>query len=164
MFTTLLLVLLILDSFVLVAAILLQAGKGTGMAASFGGVSSSPDAFIGTRQAGNWLTQITWWTGGIFIALAFLLQIGAARGRAPKSVLEQGLTPQPAAPAPAPASSAPALPFLPGQNQAVPGTQQGAAPAGKGSAPATPKAPATQAPAPASPAPTTTTPAPNSKK
>ena len=61
MFTTLLLILLIIDSFVLVAAILLQAGKGRGMAASFGGVSSSPDAFIGTRQAGNWLTRITWW-------------------------------------------------------------------------------------------------------
>jgi preprotein translocase subunit SecG len=162
MFTTLLLVLLILDSFVLVAAILLQAGKGTGMAASFGGVSSSPDAFIGTRQAGNWLTTITWWTGGIFIALAFLLQIGAARGRTPKSVLEQGLTPQPAAPAPAaPTSAAPALPFLPGQNQAAPGAQ-GTAPAGKGTAPATTKAPATQAPAPTTPAPTT--PAPNAKK
>ncbi len=161
MFTTLLLILLILDSFVLVAAILLQAGKGQGMAASFGGVSSSPDAFIGTRQAGTWLTKITWWAGGIFIAIAFLLQIGAARGRAPKSVLEQGLTPPPAAPAPAPTSSAPALPFLPGQGAQAPGAQ-GAAPAGKGSPPAGAKAPATQAPTPTAPAPTA--PAPNSKK
>jgi len=156
MLTTLLLVLLIFDSFVLVAAILLQAGKGTGMAASFGGVSSSPDAFIGTRQAGTWLTKITWWAGGIFIALAFVLQIGAAHGRAPKSVLEQGLTPPPATPAPT--STAPALPFLPGQNQAP----QGTAPAGKGTPPAAANTPATKAPAPAAPAPTT--PAPNSKK
>jgi protein translocase SecG subunit len=43
----LLLIILILDSLVLIAAILLQAGKGSGLAANFGGASSSPDAFIG---------------------------------------------------------------------------------------------------------------------
>jgi preprotein translocase subunit SecG len=164
MFTTLLLILLILDSFVLVAAILLQAGKGRGMAASFGGVSSSPDAFIGTRQAGNWLTRITWWGSGIFLAIAFVLQIGSARGRAPKSVLEQGLTPPPAAPAPAPTSTAPALPFLPGQNAAP--SSQGAAPAGKAAPPAATTVPGTtpgtQTPAKTSPAPTA--PPPSSKK
>ena len=165
MLTTLLLILLIFDSFVLVAAILLQAGKGTGMAASFGGVSSSPDAFMGTRQAGNWLTKITWWSGGIFIAIAFVLQIGAARGRAPKSVLEQGVAPPPAAPAPtqAPTSSAPALPFLPGQPNATPGAQgaapQGAAPNGKAAPSATTPAPA-KAPAATQPAPTSQAPSP----
>ena len=148
MLTTLLVILLILDSFVLVAAILLQAGKGTGMAASFGGVSSSPDAFIGTRQAGTWLTKITWWAGGVFLAIAFVLQVGSARQRTPKSVLEQGLTPPPAAPSNAPTSSAPALPFLPGQSAPAPSSQS-PAPAGAGSvpsnAPAAGKAPA-QAP------------------
>jgi preprotein translocase subunit SecG len=152
MFTTLLLILLILDSFVLVAGILLQAGKGSGMAASFGGVSSSPDAFIGTRQAGNLLTKITWWSGGIFLAIAFVLQVASARSRAPKSVLEQGLTP-PAPVAPAPTSSAPALPFLPGQTTPAPA---GAGPPNAaGSAPAKPSAPqpSTTKPAPATPAP-----------
>ena len=43
MLYTFLLVLLIIDSLVLVAAILLQAGKGGGMAATFGGVSSSAE-------------------------------------------------------------------------------------------------------------------------
>ena len=142
MFGATLLVLLILDSLVLVAAILLQAGKGSGMAASFGGVSSSPDAFIGTRQAGNLLTKITWWSGGIFMAIAFVLQVASARGRAPKSVLEQGLAPPPAAPAPAGSSTAPALPFLPGQAAPAPGATKGApaggAPAGAATAPATP--------------------------
>ena len=38
---TFLLVLLMIDSLVLIAAILLQSGKGSGLAASFGGVSSS---------------------------------------------------------------------------------------------------------------------------
>ena len=53
---TFLLILLILDSLVLIAAILLQSGKGGGLAASFGGVSSSADSLLGTRQAGNLLT------------------------------------------------------------------------------------------------------------
>src|SRR5579863_7597150 len=79
MFQKLLLTLLIIDSFVLAAAVLLQSGKGTGMAASFGGVSSSPDAFIGTRQAGNLLTKIGWWSGGIFLAIALRRQIAPAR-------------------------------------------------------------------------------------
>jgi len=154
MLTTLLLIILILDSLILVAGILLQAGKGSGMAASFGGVSSSPDAFIGTRQAGNLLTKITWWSGGIFLAIAFVLQVASARTRAPKSVLEQGLTPPPAAPAPT--SSAPALPFLPGQTAPGGGAPAGAAP-GAAPAPTTP-APTTTAPsggkqAPATPAP-----------
>src|SRR4051812_14100965 len=49
---TFLLVLLIIDSIVLVSAILLQSGKGDGLSASFGGVSSSSDSLLGTRQAG----------------------------------------------------------------------------------------------------------------
>jgi preprotein translocase subunit SecG len=86
---TFLLVLLILDSIVLVAAILLQAGKGGGLAASFGGVSTAADAFIGTRQAGNLLTKISWWGGGVFLGLAFLLQVMSARTSTPRSVLDQ---------------------------------------------------------------------------
>jgi preprotein translocase subunit SecG len=134
MLSNLLLGILILDSFVLVAAILLQSGKGQGMAASFGGVSSSPDAFIGTRQAGNLLTKIAWWSGGIFLAIAFVLQIASARATTPKSVLDQALTPAPQAPSSAPASTAPALPFQP-------------APATSPPAPAATSQPATPAPA-----------------
>lgn len=140
MISTLLLGLLILDSFVLVAAILLQSGKGQGMAASFGGVSSSPDAFIGTRQAGNLLTKVGWWAGGIFLAIAFVLQIASARSIAPKSVLDRALapppTPQPTQSAP-PTSAAPALPFQPPQGAAP------TAPPATGGAPAQRAAPAT---------------------
>ena len=49
---TFLLVILIIDSLVLIAAVLMQAAKGGGLAASFGGVSTAADSFIGTRQAG----------------------------------------------------------------------------------------------------------------
>ena len=75
MLTKILITLLAIDSVLLVAAVLLQAGKGGGLAASFGGASSSAESIMGTRQAGNLLTKISWWTGGIFIGLAFVLAV-----------------------------------------------------------------------------------------
>ena len=92
---TVLLILLILDSLVLIAAVLMQAGQGGGMAASFGGVSSSASSFLGTRQAGNLLTKASWWCGGLFLGLSFLLALASTRSRAPKSVLDQTFTPAP---------------------------------------------------------------------
>jgi preprotein translocase subunit SecG len=131
---TFLLVLLILDSIVLIAAVLLQSGKGSGLAASFGGASSTAESLIGTRQAGNLLTQITWWGAGIFLGLAFILQIATGRSRAPRSVLDKALT-APAQQAPAPATggaAAPAVPLQPANPAPAP------VPAGKTPAP-TPK-------------------------
>ena len=101
---TFLLVLLILDALVLVAAVLMQAAKGGGLAASFGGVSTAADSFIGTRQAGNVLTKIAWWAGGLFLGIAFVLQLMSTRGRTPTSILDQGLAP---ATAPAPVTPPP---------------------------------------------------------
>jgi preprotein translocase subunit SecG len=110
MIYTFLLTLLVIDCFVVVAAILFQSGKGGGMAASFGGASSSPDALIGIRQAGNLLTKISWWGGGIFLGLCFILQIMSTHATAPRSVLEKGLGAQPQNVAPPP-TSAPAVPL-----------------------------------------------------
>lgn len=105
---TFLLVILILDSLVLIASVLMQAAKGGGLAASFGGVSTAADSFIGTRQAGNVLTKISWWTGGLFLFLAFVLQLMSTRAQAPESILDKGLTPPPAStPAPVPPSVIP---------------------------------------------------------
>lgn len=129
---TFLLVLLILISLVLIGVILLQSGKGGGMAANFGGATSSADAVIGTRQAGNLLTKISWWGGGAFLFLSLVLQLMTSRQRAPKSVLDNAFTtPAPAAPA----TGAPAA---------------GTAPAGT-ALPLTPAAPAAQTPAPTAP-------------
>lgn len=133
MLYTILLILLIIDSIVLIAAVLLQSGQGGGMAASFGGVSSSASSFLGTRQTGNLLTKASWWCGGLFLGLSFLLALASTRSRAPKSVLDQTFQ-QPAAPT-APASTAP----VGGATNAVPGL--------------TPAAPAPTTPAPATPAP-----------
>ena len=111
---TFLLVILILDALVLSAAVLLQSGKGGGLAASFGGTSSSTDSLMGTRQAGNILTKISWWGGSIFIGLAFVLQIMSARPTTPTSILDKAFSgtkapaTQPAAPA-----AVPLTPVLP---------------------------------------------------
>ena len=113
MFYTFLIILLILDSLVLVAAILLQSGKGGGLAASFGGATSAADSLIGTRQAGNLLTKASWICGGIFLFLAFVLQIASARTRVPASVLDRPLSTTPAPVAPAPAAQQKANPAVP---------------------------------------------------
>ena len=137
---TFLLVLLIIDSIVLVTAILLQAGKGNGLAATFGGVSSSADSLLGTRQAGNLLTKASWWGAGVFLFLSFVLSIASTQRRAPKSVLAQAFT-QPAAPAPA--TQAPAG----GATGGAAGIPLTPAPSTPASQPATaPAAPATKKP------------------
>jgi preprotein translocase subunit SecG len=121
MLYTFLLTLLVIDCIVLMAAILLQAGKGTGLAANFGGASSSPDAFIGIRQAGNLLTKSSWWGGGIFLFLCFVLQLMSTHTSAPRSVLEKGLGTQPQNVAPPP-TSAPAVPLEPAPSANTPAT------------------------------------------
>jgi preprotein translocase subunit SecG len=119
MLYTFLLTLLVLDCVVLILAVLLQSGKGTGLAANFGGASSSPDAFIGIRQAGNLLTTVSWWGGGIFLGLCFILQIMSTHTSAPRSVLEKGLGTQPTNVAPPP-TSATAVPLEPAPTTTAP--------------------------------------------
>ncbi|PYP66934.1 MAG: preprotein translocase subunit SecG [Gemmatimonadetes bacterium] len=124
MLYTLLMVLLTIDSIFLIAAVLLQSGQGQGLAATFGGVSSSASSLFGTRQTGNLLTKASWWCGGIFLFLAFVLSLASTRGRAPRSVLDQAF---PNAPAPAPVnapanagSKAPVVPLTPAPAPATP--------------------------------------------
>jgi preprotein translocase subunit SecG len=113
MLSTFLLTLLVIDSVILIAAVLLQSGKGGGLAASFGGVTSSADAILGTRQAGNLLTKISWWTGGIFLALSFLLTLTGSRRSAPRSILDQTFSQPPAPTAPATHPNTNVLPITP---------------------------------------------------
>lgn len=119
-----LLVILVLDAFVLIGAILLQAGKGGGLAANFGGASSSPDAFVGIHQAGTILTKATWWCGGIFLALSFVMQVMSTRTRVPRSVLEDtfGSPPPATAPVTTPNSGATVAPAVPLEPAPVPST------------------------------------------
>jgi len=130
---TFLLVLMILDGFLLGVVVLLQAGKGGGLAAMGGGAGT--ETFIGGRQAATILTKATWITGGVFLALALVLSILSSRARRPdESILQREFREVPAAPAQP-------RPILPG-TQPAPTDQEGGAPASPGQA-----APAQQAPA-----------------
>ena len=129
MLYTFLIVLLTLDSLVLIAAILLQSGQGQGLAATFGGVRSSASSLFGTRQTGNLLTKASWWCGGIFLFIAFLLSLTSANGRAPRSVLDQAFPNAPAPTTTAPANggtqSAPVVPLTPAPQNAPATPNQG---------------------------------------
>ena len=120
---TFLLILLILNALVMIPVVLLQAGKGGGLA-SMGG-SAGSDTLFGSRQATTILTKATWWSGGLFVALAFMLSLMSSRPQQGSSILRQGL--QQGAPAQAPASIPGVTQSRPAQNQAQ-GT--GPAPAG----------------------------------
>jgi preprotein translocase subunit SecG len=121
---TFLLVLLIIISVVLIGAVLLQSGKGSGLAASFGGASSSADSFMGTHQLATGLSKGTWYMGGVFLLIAYALAIMSARPSVPKSVLDQPASQLPAAqqsaPSQAPANAAPIVPLQPAPTAPTP--------------------------------------------
>ncbi len=129
-----LLTLLILDALILSAVVLLQAGQGGGLA-SLGGATT--DTVLGGRQAVTILTKLSWWCGGIFLALSLILslvprsQSGSAlqdRLRAttpaaptPSAPLPLGTPAEP--PAQAPSGAAPPA-AAPAPSKAAPDTQQ----------------------------------------
>ncbi|MGD8319362.1 MAG: preprotein translocase subunit SecG [Gemmatimonadota bacterium] len=98
-----LLVVLILDGILLGIVILLQSGKGGGLAAVGGGAAMT-EGILGGRQATTVLTRATWIAGTIFMVLAFVLSIMSSRAQQPESVIQVD------APATAPAPE----PVLPG--------------------------------------------------
>lgn len=116
---TFLIVLLVLASIFLIAAILMQSGKGGGLAATFGGVGTSPDSFFGTRQMGNVLTKSSWYLGGAFLLLGFVLSLMSSRAVASRSVLDQ-----PVAAPTVPATGAPGESRAPIPLEAAPATPQ----------------------------------------
>ena len=79
----LLVVLISLVALFLIGVILMQSGKGGGLAAEFGGASSSTDSIMGGRQAANVLTRATWIGGGVFLFLSLILAILSARTSGP---------------------------------------------------------------------------------
>jgi len=108
---TLLIVLLVLASIFLILVILMQSGKGGGLAATFGGVGTSPDSFFGTRQMGNVLTKASWYLGGAFLVLGFVLSLMSSRAVASRSILDQPAGSQTAPAAPAPGASDAPIPL-----------------------------------------------------
>jgi preprotein translocase subunit SecG len=90
---------LILDGIFLGIVVLLQSGKGGGLAAMGGGVSATEGILAG-RQATTVLTRATWITGGAFMVLALVLSILSSRAQQPQSILQDQF--QQTAPAPEP--------------------------------------------------------------
>ena len=135
---TFLLVLLILDALLLSAVVLLQAGQGGGLATLGGGGTES---VLGGRQAVTILTKLSWWCGGIFLALSLLLSV-MHRG-AGASDLQQQLRQSAPPTSQAPSGPSPLQGLTPAPDAQAPAAGAPAAPSNA--------APATPAPAPATP-------------
>lgn len=93
------LIILILNGIFLGVVILLQAGKGGGLAAMGGGVTAT-EGVLGGRQATTFLTRASWTSGALFMILALILSIMSSRAEQPGSILQEDLQPVPQAPAP----------------------------------------------------------------
>ncbi len=94
-----LLTLLVLDGILLGVVILIQSGKGGGLAAMGGGAAATD--VLGGRQATTLLTRATWIAGSAFMVLSLMLAIMSSRTRIPDSVLDDisvGAPPQPLIP------------------------------------------------------------------
>lgn len=115
-----LLFVLILDGLFLSVVILLQAGKGGGLAAVGGGGGTMADGVLGGRQATTVLTRATWGAGAAFMILALVLSILSSRASAPTSVIQVD------APTAAPA------PVLPGLGDEPAAAEPGAAAGNEG--------------------------------
>jgi len=99
-----LLAILVLDGIFLSVVILLQSGKGGGLAAVGGSGGTMADGVLGGRQAATVLTRSTWTAGAIFMMLALVLSIMSSRARTPESVIQVN----------APATQSAPEPVLPG--------------------------------------------------
>ena len=114
-----LLIVLVLDGIFLGIIILLQPGKGGGLAAVGGGAAMT-EGLLGGRQATTVLTRATWAAGTAFMVLSLVLSILSSRAQQPESVIQVQ--------SPATAPSAAPQPILPGAATETPatGTETGA--------------------------------------
>lgn len=99
-----LLAVMVLDGVFLSVVILMQAGKGGGLAAVGGSGGTMADGVLGGRQATTVLTRATWTAGTIFMVLALILSILSSRSATPESVIQVD----------APATTTAPEPVLPG--------------------------------------------------
>ena len=120
-----LLAVLIFDGIFLGVVVLLQSGKGGGLAAMGGGAAAT-DGILGGRQATTMLTRATWITGSVFMGLSLVLSIMSSRAQLPQSILRQDAVPT------APVAQ-PILPLLDQTGDAGDGSDEpNEAPAGDG--------------------------------
>ena len=84
---TFFLAVLVLDGIFMSVVILLQSGKGGGLAAVGGGAAMT-EGILGGRQATTMLTRATWISGTIFLVLALVLSVMSSRAGQPESVIQ----------------------------------------------------------------------------
>jgi len=115
-----LLTLLVLDGLFLGVVILLQSGKGGGLAAmGGGGAGTMTEGVLAGRQATTVLTRATWIAGTAFMVLALILSIMSSRAQQAQSVIQVD------APASAPAPE-PVLPGAGAGQEGAPGATDSA--------------------------------------
>ncbi|CAG1065702.1 Protein-export membrane protein SecG [uncultured bacterium] len=100
---TLVLIIHVLVSLVIVAAVLLQAGKGASIGSTFGGSSSSSQTIFGSAGPATLLAKVTYGCAAVFMITSIALTYMSTRQRT-ESIMQD----VPAATAPAP--SAPVAP------------------------------------------------------
>lgn len=98
---TFLVVLFVLLSFLMIIVILLQAGKGQGLAGSIGGGMGGGSAIFGGRGAGDFLSKTTTYiaTGYMVLALAIGLIYKSEAEETQKSLIQKRMEEQQAEPA-----------------------------------------------------------------
>ena len=112
----------------LILIVLLQAGKGAGIGAAFGGASQT---VFGPRGPGNFLSKLTTAAAGIFMITSLVLAIFSSQYIG-GSVIMRTPAPRPAAaPATTPSGGEQMAPSAPGASES-PGTTETPAPQGEG--------------------------------
>src|SRR5690554_2589230 len=91
---TLFTVILVVTSLVMIVAILLQSGKGSGLAAGFGGASAGTKVFGGSG-AGGFLLKMTVVLGAVFMISSMALSYIASRPKSALAGIESAATGQP---------------------------------------------------------------------
>ena len=98
MLFTVLVVLILIVALLMGLVILLQNGKGGGLAGIASGGQTTQ--ILGARQAPDFLEKATWTLGGSFLVLCLLTSLVIPRAGAGRSILQERAGDLPAAPAP----------------------------------------------------------------
>ncbi len=85
----------------LILVVLLQSGKGGGLAGAFGGMGGAGQTLFGGRGAATFLSKATSVLGVAFMTTSLVLALLSGTHNAPKSVLREGQINTGAAPPPA---------------------------------------------------------------
>ena len=99
----------------LILVVLLQSGKGGGLAGAFGGMSGAGQALFGGRGAATFLSKATTVLGIAFMSSSLILALMSGTQSGPRSVIREGTITEGAPP---PSTSAPLE--IPGAGELLP--------------------------------------------